>query len=123
MNPKNVKNDTKVKTNVANDVEKVEDVPENENVANDVEKVEDVPENEIVTGYAKVPLNLRNKASYEGKIISIIMPGIPVSINLSIPNDKFYKVSVKIDGVSMEGYCAKEFISLPGKQDGGKSEK
>lgn len=102
MNPKNVK--------------KVEELKEEE------AKVETSEKEDIVKGRAIVPLNLREKASLDSKIVTVLMPGTEILVNKSIPNEKFYKVSVAIDDVTMQGFCAKEFISLDGKQDVGKSD-
>lgn len=104
MNPKNAK--------------KVEEASKEELK---VEAVENGKE-DIVKGRAIVPLNLREKASLDSKIVTVLMPGTEILVNKSIPNEKFYKVSVAIDDVTMQGFCAKEFISLDGKQDVGKSD-
>ena len=103
MNPKNVK--------------KVEEQKEEVKVEAAKEDKED-----IVKGHAIVPLNLREKASFDSKIVTVLMPGFEILVNKSIPNEKFYKVSATIDDVTMQGYCAKEFISLDGKPDVGKSD-
>jgi hypothetical protein len=100
MNPKNVK--------------KVEEELKVEAAKEDKE--------DIVKGHAIVPLNLREKASFDSKIVTVLMPGVEILVNKSIPNEKFYKVSATIDDVTMQGFCSKEFISLDGKPDVGKSD-
>lgn len=57
-------------------------------------------------------LNVREKASSVSNILGVISEGDIVWIDNGFPNKDFYKVYAVVDGVSVYGYCAKQFIEF-----------
>ena len=56
-------------------------------------------------------LNIRSKADKASSILGILKKDTIVKVDLSVPNNDFYKISVVVDNVKISGYCMKAFLA------------
>ena len=75
--------------------------PENENI------------DEIVIGIVTASkLNVRIEPNKDAEVLDIIVKDAEVEVNVTKSTEDFYKISITINDVLVEGYCMKEFIHI-----------
>ena len=116
----------KKKSEISEEIEKVEPTVEPEvepTVEPEVEptvepEVEPTVEPEVETG-AVTPgvvnckaLNVREGASKDTKSVCVLAEGTKLQVDIENSTDDFYSISASVNGTTIEGYCMKKFITI-----------
>ena len=102
------------------DSPEVVETPSFENASNEVvTEVENEPTPEVVTaevvkfGVVNCQrLNVRQHANKDAAIVMVVKKDDKLIINVDESTEDFYKVEVKVDGRTVNGYCVKTFINV-----------
>lgn len=105
---------------VVKDSPNVVETPSFENASNEVvTEVENEPTPEVVTaevvkfGVVNCQrLNVRQHANKDAAIVMVVKKDDKLIINVDESTEDFYKVEVKVDGRTVNGYCVKTFINV-----------